>query len=190
MKMERILPFAKSLLEKAVLPGDVVIDATVGNGHDTVFLAELVGETGKVYGFDVQQEAIGATRDRLTEHGLLKGVTLFHAGHEQLSERIPIDDHGKIRGAIFNLGYLPGSDKTIVTRAETTIAAIEQLMEMMTPEGIIVLVIYHGHVEGAVERDLLLRYCQQLDQKKAHVLQYQFINQQNTPPFIVAIEKR
>ncbi|EKN65987.1 rRNA methylase [Neobacillus bataviensis LMG 21833] len=190
MKMERILPFAKNLLDRVVKPGDVVVDATVGNGHDTIFLASLVGETGKVYGFDVQEEAISATSDRLTEHNLSEWVTLFHAGHEQLSDKIPADDHGKIKGAIFNLGYLPGSDKTIVTRAETTIAAIEQLLKMMAPEGIIVLVIYHGHEQGAVERDFLLPYCQQLDQKTAHVLQYQFINQQNNPPFIVAIEKR
>lgn len=190
MKMERILPFTKSLLDRAVKPGDTVVDATIGNGHDTVFLAGLVGETGKVFGFDIQEEAITATRERLTSHDLMKRVTLFHTGHEQLSDKIPVDNHGKITGAIFNLGYLPGSDKTIVTEPKTTIAAIEQLLEMMAPEGIIALVIYHGHKQGAVERDLLLQYCQQLDQKKAHVLQYQFINQQNNPPFIVAIEKR
>ncbi|WP_040207558.1 class I SAM-dependent methyltransferase [Neobacillus jeddahensis] len=190
MKMERILPFAKSILKKAVQPGDIAVDATLGNGHDTVFLAELVGETGKVFGFDVQMEAIRSSEERLQQNKLTERVTLFHAGHEQLSLMIPSEWQGKITGAIFNLGYLPGSDKTIFTRPETTIAAIEQLLEWMAPEGIIVLVIYHGHEQGAVERDSLLEYCQQLDQKRAHVLQYQFINQQNNPPFIVAIERR
>ncbi|WHY85056.1 class I SAM-dependent methyltransferase [Neobacillus novalis] len=190
MKLERILPFAKNLLEKAVQPGDVVVDATVGNGHDTVFLAGLVGDNGKVYGFDVQKEAIVATKERLAAHGLSERVTIFHEGHEQLSAKIPTSDQRKITGAIFNLGYLPGSDKSIVTQPDTTIAAIEQLLELMAPEGIIVLVIYHGHEQGTVERDILLQFCQQLDQKKAHVLQYQFINQQNNPPFIVALEKR
>ncbi|MEH7334955.1 class I SAM-dependent methyltransferase [Neobacillus drentensis] len=190
MIMERILPFAKSLLKKAVQTGDAVVDATLGNGHDTLFLADLVGETGKVFGFDIQEEAIDTSKERLSAHGMLERVTLFHEGHEHLSEKIPPDYHGKITGAIFNLGYLPGSDKTIVTQPETTVAAIEQLMELMAPEGIIVLVIYHGHEEGAVERDSLLQYCQEIDQKTAHVLQYQFINQQNNPPFIVAIEKR
>jgi precorrin-6B methylase 2 len=190
MKMERILPFAKSLLKKAVELGDMVVDATLGNGHDTVFLAELVGEQGRVFGFDIQQEAISATEERLTRHNLTDRVTIFHAGHEQIFTKIPIDVHGKITGAIFNLGYLPGGDKTLVTHSETTIAAIEQLLALMAPEGIIVLVIYHGHEQGAVERDDLLHYCQTLDQKIAHVLQYQFINQQNNPPFIVAIEKR
>ena len=190
MKMDRILPFSKSLLKKAVKPGDIVVDATLGNGHDTVFLGELVGEHGRVYGFDVQQEAINATKKRLTEHNLSKRVSIFQAGHEQVSVKIPLEEHGKITGAIFNLGYLPGGDKKIVTHSETTIAAIEQLLTMMAPEGIIVLVIYHGHEQGAVERDHLLHYCQRLDQNTAHVLQYQFINQQNDPPFIMAIEKR
>ncbi|MEO2078481.1 MAG: class I SAM-dependent methyltransferase [Bacillus sp. (in: firmicutes)] len=190
MKMERILPFARNLLEKAVKPGDIVVDATLGNGHDTVFLADLVGESGTVYGFDVQEEAIAASKERVHQHGLSDRVKMIHEGHEKLSKFIPPNHHGKVTGAIFNLGYLPGSDKSVVTRPETTISAIEQLLDIMTPEGIIVLVIYHGHMEGAVERDSLLHYCHQLDQKKAHVLQYQFINQQNNPPFIVAIEKR
>ncbi len=187
--MKRILPFANDLLEKAVKPGDIAVDATIGNGYDTVFLAGLVGENGRVYGFDVQEEAIASSKKRLTQQGLSERVTIFHGGHENLSTLIPADDHGKITGAIFNLGYLPGSDKTIVTRPETTIAATKQLLEMMAPEGIIILVIYHGHKGGVEERDSLLGYCQQIDQHTAHVLQYQFINQQNHPAFIIAIEK-
>jgi len=190
MKLDRILPFAKKLLKNVVKPGDRVVDATLGNGYDTLFLAELVGENGKVYGFDVQEEAIRATSARLKQHQLTDRVILFHQGHEQLSAVLPSEEKGKITGAVFNLGYLPGSDKTIVTRPETTKEAIEQLLEWMAPEGTIILVIYHGHVDGAIERDSLLQYCQQLDQKKAHVLQYQFINQQNNPPFIIAVEKR
>lgn len=190
MKLDRVLPFAKILIKKAVEPGDHVVDGTVGNGYDTVFLAELVGNKGKVFGFDVQGTAITATAERLEQHGLTDRVILFNKGHETLSESIPEGNSGKIKAAIFNLGYLPGSDKTITTKAATTIAAVEQLLEIMAPEGMIVLVIYHGHPEGQEERDALLDYCRNLDQKKAHVLQYQFINQKNNPPFIVAIEKR
>nr|WP_263325363.1 class I SAM-dependent methyltransferase [Neobacillus sp. Marseille-Q6967] len=190
MKMDRILPFAKILLEKPVKTGDIVVDGTVGNGHDTVFLANLIGETGRVYGFDIQEEAILNSSKRLDAEGLADRVYLHHIGHEKIGKIIPPEHQGKITGAIFNLGYLPGSDKTIVTKAETTISAVEQLLEIMAPEGMIVLVIYHGHEEGAFERDALLTYCRQIDQKTAHVLQYQFINQRNNPPFIVAIEKR
>jgi predicted methyltransferase len=190
MKFDRILPFAKYLLEKTVKSGNIVVDATLGNGHDAVYLAGLVGENGRVYGFDVQEEAIQSSQQRLLQHRMSEWVTLFHEGHENLLDKIPAEHHGKVTGAIFNLGYLPGGDKTIVTKPETTIAAIDQLLEMMAYEGIIILVIYHGHPGGAEERDTLLHYCEQIDQRLAHVLQYQFINQQNSPSFIVAIEKR
>ena len=190
MKLDRILPFAKNLLRKAINTGDIVVDATVGNGYDTVSLAELVGDNGRVYGFDCQETAVQASKERLNNHGMAERVTLFHQGHENLITKIPLEHHGKITGAIFNLGYLPGGDKTIVTKPETTIAAIEQLLRIMAYEGIIVLVIYHGHPGGEEERDSLLRYCQQIDQKSAHILQYQFINQENSPSFIIAIEKR
>lgn len=190
MKLERILPYAKGLMEKAVKNGDAVVDATLGNGYDTLFLANLVGEAGRVYGFDVQEQAVAATKERLCKNGLSERVTLFHRGHEHLDACIPSEEHGKITGAIFNLGYLPGSDKSIVTKPNTTISAVEQLLKMMAPEGIIVIVIYHGHPGGEIERNQLLQYCEELDQKVAHVLQYQFINQKNNPPFIVAIEKR
>ncbi|MFD2681667.1 class I SAM-dependent methyltransferase [Bacillus seohaeanensis] len=190
MKLERILPFARQLLQKAVTPGDVVVDATLGNGHDTLFLAQIVGENGRVYGFDIQREAVENTHERLITHELADRVTLFQQGHETLMNAIPPVHHGKIMGAIFNLGYLPGGDKHIVTRPKTTISAIEQLLEMMGPEGILVLVIYHGHREGAVERDYIIRYVEKLDQNYVHVLRYQFMNQQNNPPFIIALEKR
>jgi SAM-dependent methyltransferase len=190
MKLDRILPFARILLEKAVSPGDIAIDATCGNGHDTAFLAQLVGENGKVFGFDIQKAAIDNTFSRLKERGLEQQVELVHAGHELLKQHIPSKYYGRITGAVFNLGYLPGGDKSIVTKPDTTISAVEQLLEIMAPEGIIVLVIYHGHEQGAVERDLLLSYVRSLDQQIAHVLKYQFINQINNPPFIIAIEKR
>jgi predicted methyltransferase len=190
MKLEKVLPFARQLLSAAVKPGDITIDATLGNGHDTLFLAQLVGENGRVYGFDVQEDALFNTRERLQTHGLQERVTLFKQGHETVGRVIPPVHYGKVTGAVFNLGYLPGGDKTIVTKPKTTITAIENLLEMMAPEGIVVLVIYHGHREGAVERDYILRYVERLDQNYVHVLRYQFMNGLNNPPFIVALEKR
>ncbi|WP_459503296.1 class I SAM-dependent methyltransferase [Bacillus sp. C1] len=190
MKLERVLPFARTLLKTAVTEGDYAIDATLGNGHDTCFLAEIVGKTGKVFGFDIQQEAIENSAIRLKEKGFEEQTILVHDSHDTLLSILPEEATGKVTGAIFNLGYLPGGDKHIVTKPNSTIAAIEQLLEVMAPEGIIVLVIYHGHPEGQVERDAVLDFAEKLDQKQAHVLRYGFINQQNNPPFIVAIEKR
>ncbi|PKG22251.1 class I SAM-dependent methyltransferase [Niallia nealsonii] len=190
MKLERILPFARSLLSNCVQNGDIAIDATMGNGHDTLFLAKLVGHSGKVFSFDIQQDALIATEKKLAENNLKNIVHTFLCGHERIKPVIPTSCHGKVTGAIFNLGYLPGGDKSIVTTSTTTIAAIEQLLEILAPEGIIVLVIYHGHPEGQQERDALLQYVKSIDQQTAHVLEYRFINQMNNPPFIIAIEKR
>ncbi|WP_010678495.1 tRNA (mnm(5)s(2)U34)-methyltransferase [Bacillus timonensis] len=190
MKLDRILPFARNLLQRAINEGDYAVDATIGNGHDTAMLASLVGETGHVFGFDIQKEAIDNTTARLREQDLLNRVSLFHKSHDQLLTTIPTETHGNISGAVFNLGYLPGGNKEIVTKPTSTIEAIEHLLSVMKPEGIIVIVVYHGHEEGAIERDRLLDYCSTLDQKRAHVLMYQFMNQINNPPFIIAIEKR
>jgi 16S rRNA C1402 N4-methylase RsmH len=190
MKLAKILPFTRTLMNLAVNEGDIAVDATVGNGHDTLYLAQRVGESGHVFGFDIQNEAIAATSARLQEHNMLKRVTLFQASHDQLIEKIPAIYHGRITGAIFNLGYLPGGDKRIVTKPDSTIRAIEQLLQIMAKEGIIVVVVYHGHPEGAIERDALLHYTKAIDQKRAHVLKYEFINQMNNPPFIIALEKR
>lgn len=190
MKLAKILPFTRTLMDLAVNEGDIAVDATVGNGHDTLYLAQRVGESGHVFGFDIQKEAIAATTARLQEHNMLKRVTLFQASHDQLIEKIPAIYHGRITGAMFNLGYLPGGDKRIVTKPDSTIRAIEQLLQIMAKEGIIVIVVYHGHPEGAIERDALLHYTKAIDQKRAHVLKYEFINQMNNPPFIIALEKR
>ncbi|MFP3125021.1 16S rRNA (cytosine(1402)-N(4))-methyltransferase [Ectobacillus funiculus] len=190
MKLERILPFARTLLQMAVKDGSYAVDATIGNGHDTAFLAQLVGEAGKVFGFDIQEQAILNTQARLTEQNLLSRALLFHESHGRLLEMLPVDAKENVTGAVFNLGYLPGGDKSIVTNPNSTIDAIKQLLQIMAPEGIIVLVIYHGHEEGQAERDAVVEFAMNLDQQMAHVLRYEFINQGNHPPFIIAIEKR
>jgi 16S rRNA C1402 N4-methylase RsmH len=189
MKLQRILPFAKHLLHTVIEEGDIVVDATIGNGHDTVFLAKLVGSEGHVYGFDIQEDAIINTINRLESEQLDKHVTVVKKGHQHIKSTVPAQLHGTVAGAIFNLGYLPGGDKTIVTVPDTTISAIDQLLDIMKPEGVIVIVIYHGHEEGQIERDELMNYVNMIDPSVAHVLQYQFINKQNNPPYIVAIEK-
>ncbi|ARK31786.1 class I SAM-dependent methyltransferase [Halalkalibacter krulwichiae] len=190
MKVLGVLPFARFLLENALKAGDIAVDCTIGNGHDTVYLASLVGDNGRVYGFDIQEQAIHSTTRRLQEHHLETRVELHHKGHEEVINAIPEMDHPKVKAAIFNLGYLPGGDKAIVTRASSTITAIKHLIELMPQGGTIVLVIYHGHEEGKEEKHHVLTYVEQLDQRFAHVLKYEFINQANNPPFVIAIEKR
>ncbi|HHW38371.1 MAG TPA: methyltransferase domain-containing protein [Bacillales bacterium] len=187
--LKRVLPYAHSLLEAAIEEGDVTVDATVGNGHDTYVLAKLVGPNGKVYGFDIQQVALENAHKRLQESNLQKRVELFLKSHDQIESVIPTEFHKKIKAAIFNLGYLPGGDKTIVTTPDSSVSAVKQLLTIMPAGGIIVIVVYHGHPEGQIERDQLIQYVRTIDQKQAQVLQYQFLNQINHAPFVIAIEK-
>lgn len=190
MNLQPSLSFAQSLFQKVLQPGDIAVDATVGNGHDTAFLAKMVGETGHVFGFDIQPEAINQTNKRLQMEELSNQVSLFHRGHEHATNMIPPHIHGAIKGVIFNLGYLPRGNKMIITKPETTISAVEQLLTMMAQGGLLILVVYHGHEGGAEERDALLQYVANLEQQKYNVLQYSFINQINHPPFLLAIEKK
>ncbi|PTE68990.1 16S rRNA (cytosine(1402)-N(4))-methyltransferase [Staphylococcus devriesei] len=186
MKLERILPFSKTLITSHIQEDSIVIDATCGNGNDTLFLAEHVPH-GHVYGFDIQESAIQNTAEKVKN---FNNVTLIQDGHENIVDHLDVTKSGMVDAAIFNLGYLPKGDKSIVTRPETTIKAIDSIFNVLNVEGIIVLVIYHGHEEGQVERDAVLDYLEQFDQNKAHILKYQFINQVNHAPFICAIEKR
>lgn len=190
MKIEQILPFYRRLVERTTSIGDVAIDCTVGNGNDTLFLSNLVGESGQIYGFDIQEEAIASTQSKLQESDAKGSVQLYCCGHEEVESRIPEKYFGKVASAVFNLGYLPGGDKSITTNSDTTIRAIESLLRMMKREGIIVLVVYAGHPEGAIERDDLLSYCRAIPLEKAHVLEYRFTNHKQEAPFIIAIEKR
>ncbi|WP_346234679.1 class I SAM-dependent methyltransferase [Lysinibacillus telephonicus] len=185
MKLQRVLQYAQHLIADSVEHGDFVIDATAGNGHDTLFLANLVGDSGHVYAFDVQKQAVDATLLRLTEHQLQHRATIINDGHENIKKYVS----EPISAAIFNLGYLPGSDHEVITKPNTTIQALDSILQLLKIGGMIVLVIYHGHEGGKVEKDEVLHYVSGLPQKYFHVLKYQFLNQKNDPPFVIAIEK-
>ena len=185
MKLERVLQYAQTLLKSAVDEGDIAVDATAGNGHDTLFLAQLVGDDGFVYAFDVQKQAVDATLHRLLDNALEHRALVLKDGHENVAKYV----NKPVAGAIFNLGYLPGSDHEVITRPNTTIQALEDLLKLLKVGGIIVLVIYHGHEGGKEERDEVIRFVSELPQKYIHVLRYEFLNQKNDPPFVIALEK-
>lgn len=187
--LTRVLPYGHALIKKAVEPGEVLVDATCGNGNDTVVLSRATGPTGKVYAFDLQQQAIDNTKQKLVKEKITN-VELIHDGHQHVDQYLREANKGKLAGAIFNLGYLPGSDKHVITQPEHTITAIDKLASYLKPGGIIVCVVYYGHAGGQIEKDALLEHLHYYDQKYFHVLQYGFINQKNNPPFILAIEKK
>lgn len=183
--LQNIITFGHELIKERLQIGDIVVDATVGNGHDTVFLAKLVGNSGHVYGFDIQESAIERTRKRLTAENVVNQVTLFNQSHHLIGQCL---DGKRIKAAIFNLGYLPGGDKTIVTVPDKTIQAVDYLVHHMESNGIIIVTVYPGHPEGKIESQAFYNYVQELDQKYFNVLKYAFLNRQNSPPYLIAIE--
>lgn len=178
--------FSHDLFKQHLNPGAYVIDATVGNGYDTVFLAELVGETGKVVGFDIQKKAITNTRIRLTKAGLLHIVELYQTGHENMILHLKKQPDG----ILFNLGYLPGSDKEIKTQEKSTLTAVKTGLQLLKSKGIMVLVIYTGHQGGKEEEKALIEFTAGLKQEEFNVLLYSFLNQNNEPAKVLAIKKR
>lgn len=187
--IKRVISYGHELICHAIQPGESVVDATCGNGNDTLMLSQATGPNGHVYAFDIQLQAIEQTKTRLEENNI-SNVTLIHDGHENADHYVPKELTGKLAGAIFNLGYLPGSDKQIITTPTHTIAAIDKLIGYLKPEGIIVCVVYYGHAGGNDEKNALLDHLSRFDQKYFQVLQYGFVNQKNNPPFILAIEKK
>lgn len=155
-----------------VQPGDTVVDATLGNGHDTLMLCELVGETGRVIGFDIQPDAVERTRERLADAGMLSRCTLYAEGHEHLSERVITP----IRTATFNLGWLPGGDKRITTHWETTRAAISAALSLLMKGGVCTICAYPGHAAGDEERAALMAYLSALRPQEYNVLHHRFLN--------------
>jgi SAM-dependent methyltransferase len=134
-------------VRKHVREGDLAVDATAGNGHDTAFLAELVGPGGRVWAFDVQRCAIDATAARLVALGLGARVELICGGHETVAEFAP----SGLGVVMFNLGYLPGGDHALVTRPETTVRALSAALRLLRPGGVLTCVVYPGHPGGTEE---------------------------------------
>jgi len=186
--LARATSLVHHLLKGLVSPGDVVLDATCGRGHDTVFLGRLVGEAGLVHAFDVQQDAIRATRDRWADDGLPDVLTLHHASHEEIDSRL--DEDEAVACAVFNLGYLPGSDKQVVTQPFSTISAHEAILKRLGPNGSIVTTVYVGHEGGRQEEQALREWLEELDEKQWSASTHEWVHREGQPPFIVTIQRR
>ncbi len=153
----RITDYVKDRVAGILQAGDFAIDATAGNGHDTIFLAKLVGVNGRVVSFDVQQAAIDRTAHRINEHGLTN-VELILDSHERIGDYLQT---GSPKVVMFNLGYLPGSDKSVATLAESTVRALQIAIEAMTPGSAIAVTVYRGHEQGKDEYNRVYRLCEE-----------------------------
>ncbi len=176
--------WAQELTGEALFEGAVAVDGTMGGGGDTLFLCERVGPSGRVYAFDVQPDAIRRTRERLEAAGVADRARLILAGHERLVEYVtePVD------AAVFNLGWLPGGDKGITTRVETTLAALDACLKRLRPRGLVTICAYPGHPEGEVELHAVLGWARALPEEY-QAMARAFLNPARSAPALFAVQR-
>lgn len=188
--MERLTETVHQLLSARLKAGDVVIDATAGNGHDTLFLAQTVGPTGRVYAFDVQPAALEQTRRRLEAAGFYEHQTihLLQQNHAEMRESVPAEHHGQIAAVMFNLGYLPGGDKSVMTQTESTRRGMEAALSLLREEGTLTVVAYTGHPGGPEETATVAEVLQSLSEAEFSV-DITIPPQENAPRLFVAVRR-
>lgn len=181
------MTITKKIIKGYVKIGHTVLDCTVGNGKDTLLLASSVGKSGKVYGFDIQASAIKNTKSLLKKNNIDidSRIVLIQDGHEHIDKYLKEE----VDFVIYNLGYLPGGNKAIITKAETTLLSLEKSLRLLKPRGILLITVYIGHEGGIHEHLAVEEYLAELDQREYSVLKNEFINQKNNPPLLYIIEK-
>ena len=175
---------AHHCLEAYLEPGGVAVDATVGNGQDTLFLARMVGHRGHIYGFDIQEQALRSAGKLLTENGYGEIAQLILIGHENMAQYVkqPVDV------ITFNLGYLPGGDRFVTTCPDSTLKAVKTGLGLLKPGGIMSIVVYTGHPGGYEEQQQLESCLHRLDKKEFCVSKLDVINRENAP-YLIMIDK-
>ena len=175
----------KYFIMKHLKEGDTVVDFTMGNGNDTLFLSKAVGESGKVYAFDIQEDALISTKAHLAENGAPENYTLICASHHRVKEFV----NEPIHAGMFNLGYLPRSGrKALTTMRETTMPAVEAAIELLAPDGVLIVAIYPGHEEGALEGEMLREYFKTLSKYRICPSEFKILNSPTSPYFFI-VEK-
>ena len=175
----------KQFIESHIREGGTVVDFTMGNGHDTLWLSEKVGPTGKVYAFDIQPAALASTEALLTSSDCPHNYQLILDSHANVEQYVK----EPICAGMFNLGYLPGSDKTVTTLRASTMAAVEAALRLLEDDGGLLIAVYPGHEEGTLEGQMLTEFFAPLDRKKICVSQLRIVNSP-TSPFFFLVEKR
>ena len=178
--------WAQEIIEAALPEGGFAVDATLGNGHDALRLAQRVGAAGKVVGFDVQPEAIASSRARLADAGLLDRCDLIQDGHQNMKQHLP----GEVADVVlFNLGWLPGAAHGVTTHTDTTLQAVDAALDVLKFGGVMTICVYPGHEEGAREREALLKWAQSLDEMRYDTMLRCYLNQSKNPPLLIAVKK-
>lgn len=180
------LDIVHKVLSSHINEGDFCIDATAGNGYDTVFLAGLVGPSGHVLAMDIQESAVSSTRENLANNGLLDRCEVICQSHSDMDSDALC---GKADAIMFNFGWLPGGDHDIFTKKDTTIPALQKSLDILRPGGMLSLCLYYGRNNGYEERDAILDFAASLDSRHYAVMKCDFLNRRNDPPFPIFIVK-
>jgi hypothetical protein len=182
---KRMVDIIHECMADIIHPGDTVCDCTMGNGHDTLMLSQLTGREGIVYSFDIQQLALERTAALLSQNNTGDNVRLILASHSQALAYI----HESIRFFVFNLGYLPDGDPGIITKADTTLASVKDMLSITEAGGGGAVLSYYGHCGGSEEKEALEDYLQNLPPKYYSVMKIETLNRKNTPPVLYLIKK-
>lgn len=180
------LEIINRVIDENVQEGDLCIDATAGRGNDTLHLCRLVGDSGHVIAFDIQQEAVDSTNALLEQHGMASRAEVLCQSHSEMAQYA---EENSVSLITFNFGWLPKGDHSINTQKDTSIAAIEQGLRLLKDGGIMTLIIYYGRNTGFEERDALLAYLPTLDSRTYTVIEMPFVNRPNCPPIPIVIIK-
>lgn len=185
LSIQKITELAHLMARQVIREGDHAVDATAGNGYDTIMLAEAVGPGGYVYAFDIQEQALLKTAERLKQKKMDKRVALINAGHQYLLQYV----NYPVAAVMYNLGYLPGGDRQVTTKYDTTIESIRQALNLLKPGGVVTVILYPGHERGLEEKRKLVPVFQQLNPSRYAVLHGGMLNQGNDPPELVIVQK-
>lgn len=180
-----LLALQKYFILRHLKEGDVAVDFTMGNGHDTEFLSKTVGERGHVFAFDIQEQALASTTDNLRKAGCPDNYTLILDSHHNVKKYVDVP----IKAGMFNLGYLPGGNKSITTMRETTMPAIEAAISLLDKDGIILIAVYPGHAEGDAEGKMICEYLSGLKRFEYCATRINILNSPTSPYFILVENK-
>ena len=180
-----LLELHKYFILKHLRPGDVAVDFTMGNGHDTEFLSKTVGPEGFVYAFDIQEQALSSTQEHLVRAGCPDNYQLILDSHSNVKKYVDVP----FKAGMFNLGWLPGGDKSITTLRETTLPAIRDAIRLMDKDAILNIAVYPGHKEGDAEGQMILDYLAGISRHRVCATLVKIVNSPTSPFFIVVETK-
>lgn len=186
-QMWSAVEFSHLILQKYIKKGDVVVDATLGNGYDALYIAGLLGEQGMIIGFDIQESSILSSQLLFNKERVQSKYAFICANHASMIEELHAISIHRIQCAVFNLGYLPHGDKSIITQPDSTIKALESVLSILEIGGCITVVVYSGHQGAEAEKESVICLANSLDKKKWQTIKYSSLNRETSPACIAIV---